>query len=50
VLKNAVFLDVTPCGSFKNGVSEERIASIIKVTAFIRNVFRLLVTANVVPS
>jgi demethoxyubiquinone hydroxylase (CLK1/Coq7/Cat5 family) len=30
--KNAVFWDVTPCGSCKNRVSEERSASIIRVT------------------
>jgi hypothetical protein len=31
-------------------VSEENIASIIRVIAFLRNVLRLLVTANFVPS
>jgi hypothetical protein len=40
---------LTPCGSCKNRVSEERSASIIRVTVFLRNVRRLLVTANVVP-
>jgi hypothetical protein len=31
-IKNAVFWDVMLCGSCKNNVSEERIASVIKVT------------------
>jgi hypothetical protein len=31
-MKNAVFWDVTPCGSFKSYVSEESIASNIRVT------------------
>jgi hypothetical protein len=31
-LKNAVFWDVTPCGSGKNRISEEPIASIIWVS------------------
>jgi hypothetical protein len=31
-LKNVVFWDVTPCGSCKNHVSEERSAFIIRVT------------------
>jgi hypothetical protein len=31
-MRNGVFWDVTPCGSCKNRVSEEHIASIIKVT------------------
>jgi hypothetical protein len=30
-MRNAVFWDVTPCGSCKDRVSEERIASIIRV-------------------
>jgi hypothetical protein len=30
-MKNAVFWDVTPCYSYKNQVSEERILFIIKV-------------------
>jgi hypothetical protein len=34
----------------RTNVSEERIASIIKVTRNLRSVFRLLVTANIVPS
>jgi hypothetical protein len=38
---NAVFWDVTQCGSCKNRRSEE---------VFLRRVRRLLVTANVVPS
>jgi hypothetical protein len=32
IMKNAVFWDVTQCGSCKTDVSEERIASIICVT------------------
>jgi hypothetical protein len=31
-MKNFVFWDMTPCGFCKNRVSEERIASIIRVT------------------
>jgi hypothetical protein len=31
-MKNAVFWDVTLCGSLGTHISEERIASIIKVT------------------
>jgi hypothetical protein len=31
-MKSAVFWDVTPCDSCKNDVSEERIASTIRVT------------------
>jgi hypothetical protein len=31
-MKNAVFWDVTPCGTCKNDVSEQRIAPIIRVT------------------
>jgi hypothetical protein len=31
-MKNAIFWDVTPCGACKNDVSEENIASIIRVT------------------
>jgi hypothetical protein len=30
-MKNAVFCDVTPCGSYKNRVSEELSASIIRL-------------------
>jgi hypothetical protein len=30
-MKNAVFWDVTSCGSCKNGLSKERIAPIIRV-------------------
>jgi hypothetical protein len=30
-MKTAVFWDVTPCGSLRTNVSEERIASIIRV-------------------
>jgi hypothetical protein len=36
-MKNAVFWNVTPCGSFKKRL-------------FLRSVLRLLVTASVVPS
>jgi hypothetical protein len=39
-MKNAGFLDVTPCCSCDNDVSEERVTSIIRL---------LLVTANIVP-
>jgi hypothetical protein len=64
-MKNGVFWGVTPCGSCKTNASEELSASIIRVTRigelvttlavtsnriFLRSVFRLLVTANVVPS
>jgi Mn2+/Fe2+ NRAMP family transporter len=60
-LKNAIFWDVTLCGLVKTDVSEERSASIIRVTrigelgrtlavVFLCSVHRLLVTANVVPS
>jgi hypothetical protein len=31
-MKNSVFWDVMPCGSYKNQVSEELIASSIRVT------------------
>jgi hypothetical protein len=62
LLKNAVFWDVTPCGSCKNDVSEERIASIFRVinidemgtmlavTSNRSTLRRLLVKANVVPT
>jgi hypothetical protein len=64
-MKNAVFWDVTPCGSCKTDVSEELSASIQNTTqntnyknteykrqyfVFLRSVCRLLVTTNVVPS
>jgi hypothetical protein len=42
-MKNAVFWDVTPCGSFKKRRFGGTIASF-------RSVIRLLVAANVVPS
>jgi hypothetical protein len=54
-LKNAVFWHVTPCGSCKNRVFEERISFIIKVTtigeigtmlAVSSKQIRLLVTAK----
>jgi hypothetical protein len=32
-MKNPSFWDVTPCGSYNNDVSEERIASMIRVTS-----------------
>jgi hypothetical protein len=59
--KNAIFWDVTPCGSYKNlraDSSEENIASIIRVTRIgdvgttlaVTSALQLLVTANVVPS
>jgi hypothetical protein len=41
-MKNGVFWDVTPCGSYKN----RRYYTIV----FPRKMHRLLVTANVVPS
>jgi hypothetical protein len=62
VLKNAVFWDVTPFGSITTNVSEEFIASIVRVIrvrklgttlaviVFLRSVLILLVTANVVLS
>jgi hypothetical protein len=46
-MKNVVFWDVTPCGSYKTDVSRERIASHI---VFLCSVPWLLVTANVVPN
>jgi hypothetical protein len=49
-MKNGVFLDVTPCCSCKNDVSEELSASSIRVTRIFRNMRRLLVTAGVVHS
>jgi hypothetical protein len=55
LMKNAVFLDVTPCGSCRNERLEEHIASIIKVkriselgtTSAVTSVLQFLVTANV---
>jgi hypothetical protein len=46
-MKNAVFCDVTSCGSFKNRRFGGRIASIIRVY---RRVLWLLVPATVFPS
>jgi hypothetical protein len=53
-MKNAVFWDVTPCESCKNVVSEDGIASIIRVkginelrTLSVRHVLQSLVTADV---
>jgi hypothetical protein len=41
-MKNTILWDVTPCGSLRTDVSEERLL-------FLCSVLRLLVTANVVP-
>jgi hypothetical protein len=49
-MRNAVFCDVTPCGSCKSGLLEEHIPSIIRVTGILRSMFQLLVIANAVPS
>jgi hypothetical protein len=45
-MKNGVFWDVGPCGSFKNLVSEERIASIIRVERIGELRTTLAVTSN----
>jgi hypothetical protein len=45
-MKNAVLLDVTPCGSCKNRVSEEHSASIIRVTRIGELGTMLAVTSN----
>jgi hypothetical protein len=45
IVKNAVFLDVTPCSSCKN-----RYFGLMLRIVFLRSVLLLLVTANVVPS
>jgi hypothetical protein len=45
-MKNVVFLDVTPCGSCKNRVSEECKASIIRVTITSELGTTLAVTSN----
>jgi hypothetical protein len=44
-MKNVIFLDVTPCGSCKTDVSEDHIASIIRVTR-ICELGTLAVTSN----
>jgi hypothetical protein len=44
-MKNAVFWDVTPCGSCKNRRLDERSACIIRVTR-IGELGRLAVTSN----
>jgi hypothetical protein len=60
-MKNAVFLDVTLVVLIRTDVSEERIASVMRVTRIgelgktlavtsLRSVRRLLVTANVLPT
>jgi hypothetical protein len=45
-MKDAVFWDDTPCGSCKNEVSEERIASIIKSARIGEVGTMLAVTSN----
>jgi hypothetical protein len=45
-MKNAVFWDVTLCDSCKTEVSEERIASIIRVTGIGELGTTLAVTSN----
>jgi hypothetical protein len=45
-MKNAVFWDVTPLALVKTDVSEDRIASIIKVTRINELGERLAVTSN----
>jgi hypothetical protein len=45
-LKNGVFWDVTPCGSCKNGVSEELSSSFIRVTRIGELGTTLAVTSN----
>jgi hypothetical protein len=45
-MKNAVFWDVTPCGSCKNDVSEELSASIIMVTRIGELETTLVVTSS----
>jgi hypothetical protein len=48
-MKNAVFWDVSPCGSYKNLRSSE-ISVLTYQVVFLRSVRRLLVAACVVPS
>jgi hypothetical protein len=45
-VKNGVFRDITPCGSCKNRVSEERNASFIRVTRVGELGTKLAVTSN----
>jgi hypothetical protein len=45
-MKNAVFRDVTPCGSFKNG----RYGGTYSLNHKSDRVLRLLVTTNAIPS
>jgi hypothetical protein len=45
-MKNGVFLDVAPCGSSKNRVSEELSASIITVTRVRDLETTLAITSN----
>jgi hypothetical protein len=49
-MKSAVFGMLRRVAVVRADVSEERIASITKEQIFLRSVFRLSVTANVVPS
>jgi hypothetical protein len=45
-MKDGVFLDVMPCGSFKNDVSEELSSSFIRVTRIGELGTTLAVTSN----
>jgi hypothetical protein len=45
-MKVDIFWDATPCGSYKNGVSEERSASIIRVTGIGEIVTAVTITSN----
>jgi hypothetical protein len=45
-MKNALFWDVTPCGFCKNIISEERNASVIRVTRIGELGTMLAVTSN----
>jgi hypothetical protein len=45
-MENAVFWDVTPCDSLRTDVSEERIASIIRVKGVSDLGTTLAVTSN----
>jgi hypothetical protein len=46
IVKNAVFWDVTPCGSCKNRVSEELSVSFIRVAGIVELGTTLAVTSN----
>jgi hypothetical protein len=46
-MKNAIFWDVTPCGSCKTDISEERITSIFRENRTIKLGAALTVTSNV---